>query len=46
MSRYCVYVDGFNVYYALRDGFRQYKWLNYWALSEQILGRGDKLERV
>ncbi len=33
--RYCVYIDGFNVYYALREAFPQYKWLNYRKLADR-----------
>lgn len=44
--RYCFYIDGFNVYYALRDGFEQYKWVNYRALAEQFIHRDDSIERV
>lgn len=44
--RYCFYIDGFNVYYALRDGFQRYKWVNYRALAEQFIRSHDTIERV
>jgi hypothetical protein len=36
MSRYCFYIDGFNVYYALQKNpaYYKYKWLNYRNLDE------------
>ena len=47
-----MYVDGFNMYYALNGNrshspYRQYKWLNYRALAERLVGtRGDVLDVV
>lgn len=48
MSRYCFYVDGFNVYYALqeRDAYHKYKWLNYRKLAESIIGNKDTIEGI
>jgi len=44
--RYCVYIDGFNVYYALRGSFPHYKWLNYRKLAASQIGGRDTLESV
>ena len=42
MSRYCIYIDGFNVYYALQQpSYRKYKWLNYRKLAESVIGNND-----
>jgi uncharacterized LabA/DUF88 family protein len=46
VARYCVYIDGFNVYYALKIGFAHLKWANYWRIGEQILGPKDTLVSV
>jgi len=44
MSRYCIYIDGFNVYYALQQpSYRKYKWLNYRKLAESVIGNNDRL---
>lgn len=44
MSRYCVYVDGFNVYYALQEPpYQKYKWLNYRKLAENVVGKHDRI---
>ncbi|MBN2320988.1 MAG: NYN domain-containing protein [Acidobacteria bacterium] len=43
MARYAVYVDGFNVFYALKWSYRQFLWLNYRALAETVLGPKDSL---
>jgi len=44
MSRYCVYIDGFNVYYALQEkSYKKYKWLNYRKLAESIIGKNDSI---
>ena len=46
MSRYCFYIDGFNVYYALQNGFQQFKWLNYKKLAEIVVGPKDTIAEV
>lgn len=46
MGRYCFYIDGFNMYYALQDGYRQYKWLNYRTLCEDVAGPTNPVEKV
>jgi len=48
MARYCFYIDGFNVYYALRGNleYRKYKWLNYRKLAEMVIRDKDTVEGV
>ena len=46
MGRYCFYIDGFNMYYALQNGYRQYKWLNYRKLCEDIAGPTSSVGKV
>jgi uncharacterized LabA/DUF88 family protein len=48
MSRYCFYVDGFNVYYALQQvsEYHKYKWLNYRKLAEGVVGERDQIVGV
>lgn len=47
MSRYCFYIDGFNVYYSLNsERFRKYKWLNYRKLAETFLRSGDTITGI
>ena len=46
MSRYCFYVDGFNVYYALQNGYQRYKWINYKKLAESVTGPKDTISNV
>ncbi len=46
MYRYCFYVDGFNMYYALKRKYPHFKWLNYYQLAKSILLAHDKLEHV
>lgn len=53
MSRYCFYIDGFNVYYALNGDhslsyfpYRKYKWLNYKKLAESVIGAHDIITGV
>jgi uncharacterized LabA/DUF88 family protein len=44
MNRYCFYIDGFNVYYALREQpYQKYKWLNYRKLAESVIGKNDRI---
>lgn len=41
------FVDGFNVYYAIRESnLNKYKWLDYWRLANRFLEPGDQLEGV
>jgi len=46
--RVSVYIDGFNLYHGLKEHSkaREYRWLNLWSLSESLLRRGHRLERV
>ena len=38
MQRVAAYIDGFNLYYGLRDrGWRRYFWLDIRQLSENLL---------
>jgi uncharacterized LabA/DUF88 family protein len=47
MSRYCIYIDGFNVYYALQEPlYRKHKWLNYRKLAESVIGKNDRIMGV
>jgi uncharacterized LabA/DUF88 family protein len=46
MTRYAVYVDGFNMFYALKRPYPQFLWLNYRALAETVLGPKDSLTEV
>lgn len=46
MYRYCFYVDGFNMYYALNRAYPHFKWLNYHALAKSVLLANDRLEKV
>ncbi len=46
MARYCFYVDGFNMYHALQEGYPQYKWLNYRRLAEAAVLARDTIESV
>ena len=48
MARYCFYIDGFNVYYALQEKsqYRQYKWLNYRKLAESVISRKDEITGI
>ena len=56
MSRYCFYIDGFNVYHALNDirggqkrgnfPYRRYKWLNYRKLAESVIGSNDSINGI
>ena len=47
MSRYCIYVDGFNVYYSLNTRrFRKYKWLDYRKVAEGLVKAKDKIVGV
>ena len=48
MNRYCFYIDGFNVYYALQGtpDYHKYKWLNYRKLAERLTLAQDKIVSV
>ncbi len=47
MVRVAVYVDGFNLYFGLKDKFgRKYLWLDLQALSTSLLLPGQVLEKV
>ena len=45
--RTIVYVDGFNLYYAIRELERpNLKWVDLWKLSASLLRKNEKLEAV
>ena len=47
MTRYCFYIDGFNVYHALnKKKYRKYKWLNYRSLAESVIGTKDAITGI
>ena len=47
MQRVAVYIDGLNLYYALRSkGWRRFYWLNLWRLSENLLRPEQQLTQV
>ena len=47
MSRVVTYIDGFNLYFGLRDaGLKRYYWLDLVALSSTFLLPGQTLEHV
>jgi len=48
MGRYCFYIDGFNIYYALQENYayRKYKWLNYRKLAESVIGAKDTITGI
>ena len=42
MVRVAAYVDGFNLYFGLKDRYaRRYLWLDLQALSESLLRKGQ-----
>lgn len=46
-ARVMVYVDGFNLYYGLRErGWRRYYWLNLQSLARNLLRNNQKLVGV
>jgi len=45
-SRYGLYIDGFNMYHAIKDSCPQYKWLNYRRLGALLIGPADTLGMV
>ena len=48
MNRYCFYIDGFNVYYALqvKPRYHKYKWLNYRKLAETVIRARDEITGI
>jgi len=47
MVRVAVYVDGFNLYFGLREGYgRKYLWLDVQALAASLLRLDQSLEKV
>jgi uncharacterized LabA/DUF88 family protein len=48
MARYCFYIDGFNMYYALQEKphYAKYKWLNYRKLAETVIGSSDEIAGI
>lgn len=46
MGRYCFYIDGFNMYYAMQGCYSKYKWLNYRKLCEDVAGPSNTVEKV
>jgi hypothetical protein len=47
MSRVIVYIDGFNLYYALRSkGWRKYYWLDLARLAQALIKPGQQLEAL
>lgn len=47
MVRVAVYVDGFNLYFGLRERYgRKYLWLDLQVLAASLLRPGQSLERV
>ena len=47
IKRVIAYVDGFNLYFGLRDkGWRCYYWLNLWKLCQHLLKPDQKLISV
>ena len=46
MARYSFYVDGFNLYHALVEGYAQFKWLNLRKMAESVVGPNDQVVDV
>ena len=47
MKRVCVYIDGFNVFHAIKKAFwKKYFWLNYKQLAREYLQHWEILEQV
>jgi len=47
MSRYCFYIDGFNVYYSLNTRrFQKYKWLDYRKVAERTVKAEDNIAGI
>jgi hypothetical protein len=46
MTRVVAYVDGFNLYFGLKNGYgRRYHWLDLQALATSLLQAGQELRR-
>jgi len=47
MTRVCVYVDGFNLYFGLKSkGWRRHYWLDLATLSSALLKPSQQLKTV
>lgn len=47
MQNVIVYIDGFNLYFGLKDkGWKRYYWLNLVQLSRNLLKSGQTIQRV
>ena len=46
MRRYCFYIDGLNVYHAIKAAAPQYLWLDYGALARNVVGAKDTIRQV
>lgn len=48
MARVMFFVDGFNVYHSLKGKkkYHKYLWLNYYALAECVIPKGDNISGV
>jgi uncharacterized LabA/DUF88 family protein len=46
MRRYCFYIDGLNVYHAIKAAAPQYLWLDYGALARNVVGAKDTIHQV
>jgi uncharacterized LabA/DUF88 family protein len=48
MARYCFYIDGFNMYYALQEKthYQKYKWLNYRKLAKKVIQTKDQITGI
>jgi len=47
MQKIITYIDGFNLYFGLKEkGWKRYYWLNLVALSKSLLKPGQKLLKV
>jgi len=47
MERIIVYIDGFNLYYGIKDSFSgKYKWLDLLRLSELFVTQSQQVEKV
>lgn len=47
MQTVIVYIDGFNLYFGLKDkGWKRYYWLNLVSLAKSLLKPGQSLQRV
>ena len=48
MARVSVFIDGFNVYHALKDNqaYHKYLWLDYEALARRYIFGRDTMEKI